>query len=92
MEKKTVGTQSRIKGNRRLVEAEGFVSARSLGKVHYGTHSPRVFSHDAARREVKPRAREDCFFATLHVLHLDASDKFIFGNAQKCICVTRINK
>lgn len=38
MEKKTVGIQSRIKGSRRMEEAEGFVGARSLGKVHCGTH------------------------------------------------------
>lgn len=72
---KTVGTQSRIKGSRRLGEAEGFVGARSLGKVHYGTHSPpsRVLARCGASRGAKPQAREDCFFATLHVLHPDAS-------------------
>lgn len=31
---KTVGMQSRIKGSQRLGKAEGFVGARSLGKVH----------------------------------------------------------
>lgn len=61
----TVRMQSRIKG-----EAEGFVGARSLGKVHRGTHSFTLFLR--VLRRIEPAGKTSCFFAALHLLHLDA--------------------